>query len=211
MTSVHDPESTLQEVLATKPRPQKLKNLRAIHDLCRAHYDTGSRDFSINTIGKLCEKQGLLKARGLYNGPAADYRKLIEAWGRLAGPAPAKSPVKALASDEYVDKIDDPAIRMLVRTALAERNKLRAQLNTLKSATKVIVDRRPVESGPARLVNLVKGLTESERDAIRKAISATFLERMGWEERKEGQIVNEAGRPIFDPGFATGLRKLVGD
>jgi hypothetical protein len=209
MSVSQHPDAILQKFLAEKPRPQKVKNLHAIHDLCRAQHQVGSKDFSIPTIGKLCEERGILKARGLYNAPLADYRALIDAWAVYAGPATPK-PIKVPATDEYIVRIEDPAIRILVQQVIAERNKLKSQLNTLKAATTVVVDRRPAERGNVdspRAPSL--GLTESERKALEKATSLAFLEAQAWREVELGEIVNARGRTIFDPGFATGLRKLL--
>lgn len=207
MSSQH-PDEVLESFLAQKPRPQKVKNLQAIHDLCRAEYEAGSRDFSVAAIGKLCEQRGLLKARGLYNAPLADYRTLIEAWAAYAGPAPPK-PVKQLATEDYVARIDDPAVRMLVQGVIAERNKLKAQLNTLKAATTLVVDRRPRLELHQSSPKLGGSLTESERQALKNAVSPEFLAEQGWQERDFGEVVNSRGRTVFDPGFVTGLRKLL--
>lgn len=206
---MHSPEQVFQEIRDAGARPQKARNLQEIHALCRAQYESGGRDFSISAIGKLLETRGVMKARGLYNAPAADYRRLIDAWGLLAGPAPVKAQAKAKEKDDYVDRVADPAARMLLRTLIAERNKLQAQLNTLKAASSFIVDRRPVDPSGTVGARSPASLTDSEAKALRKAISADFLRLQGWEEVKLGEIVNSRGRTIFDPGFATGLRKLL--
>lgn len=205
-TTDNHPENVFSELLAKGGRPARQRNLQGIHELCRAQYKAGSRDFSIATIGKLCEQAGILKARGLYNAPLADYRALIEAWGAYAGPAPAK-PVKALASDDYLMRIEDPAIRAIVQGVIAERNKLKAQLNTLKANTTVVVDRRqplPPTSSAAFVP-----FTDSEREALSKAVSPEFLDAQGWREAEFGEIVNSRGHTVFDPGFATAIRKLL--
>lgn len=209
MSVQNDPDVVIQEILATKPRPQKVQALKAIHELCRAHHDSGGRDFSVLAIGKLCEEKGLLTARGLYNSASADHRKLIESWARLAGPAPVKVK-KALSTDEFVMEIKDPVVRMLVQTTIAERNKLKADLNVLRQAKRIEVDRRPlVEDEPVGAIS-ASGLTESERDALKQAVSKQFIEDQGWEERDLGEIVNQRGKTLFAPGFATGVRKLLG-
>jgi|APMI01.1.fsa_nt_gi hypothetical protein len=208
-SSIH-PDAVLQSILETGPRPQKLHRLNAIHEICRVHYEAGERDFSLVTIGALCKRQDVFKApRGLYNEPAADYRKLIAAWGTHAGPAPVRQK-QNLATDEFVQRIEDPAIRLLVQRTISERNKLKNQLDVLKAAKTIIVDRRPVAPSdlqPSREAQL----TDSERQALKKAISETFLRSRGWEETKLGEIITETGRTMFDPGFATGLRKLLGE
>jgi hypothetical protein len=207
--STSHPDRLLEEFLSKNPRPQKVKNLQAIHELCKRQHKIGSRDFSLATIGKLCEKQGILKARGLYNGPLADYRTLIEAWAAYSGPVLSK-PEREVGAEEYLSRIEDPAVRILVQSVFAERNKLRGQLNTLKAATKIVVDRRHTQIGDSNSSNLKEnGLTPSERIALERAVSDEFYNEHGWEEVELGEIVNSRGRTIFDPGFATGLRKLL--
>lgn len=161
------------------------------------------------TIGALCKKQGIFTApRGLYNEAAADYRALIAAWQKHAGPIVVRQR-KTLATDEYVERIDDPAVRILVQRVITERNKLKHQLDVLRAAKPIVVDRRPATPGSSLPAPVVQ-LTDSERQAIEKAISPKFLSSRGWEETKQGEILTELGRTIFDPGFGTALRKLLG-
>lgn len=205
------PDAVLAELLGATPtpRPQKIKSLMAIHEVCQAVFEIGPRDFSLNNIGKLCEKRGILKARGLNNAPAADHRRLIDAWSKFAGPPPAKIRNEGLISEAYVNRIEDPAIRMLVKRDLAELRRIRAQLNTLKSTKLVQIDRRPVHNAQPLVRDSSKVLTDSERSSLRKAISVEFLASRGWQEIELGEIVNDRGKTLFEPGYATGLRKLL--
>jgi hypothetical protein len=206
--AVNHPDVLLAELISKGGRPLRLRNLNSIHEICRSQYEAGSRNISISSIGKLCESAGILKARGLYNAPLTDYRKLILCWSEFTG-TPVNKPVRELASEEYINRIDDPAIRAMVQRAIAERNKLRAQLNTIKSNTKVIIDRRPVHAGIES--ELQPNLTNSERTALTKAISQKFLESNNWREVDLGEIVNSRGMTVFDPGFATAIRKIIGE
>jgi len=49
-----------------------------------------------------------------------------------------------LASADYLMRIEDPAIRSIVEAIVAERDKLRAQVNFLKAHAQVTIDRRPL-------------------------------------------------------------------
>lgn len=206
------PDEVLEGMLAASPRPQKVRNLRSVHEVCKALYEVGPRDYSYSNIGKLSEAKGIMKGRGLYNEAAADYRKLIDAWAHLAGPVPPKLIDRGKASEQYVSQIQDPVIRMLVKRDIAKLNRVTAELNVLKASKTIFVDRRPLAEGAQPLFgNSAKRLEDSERRSLKKAISPDFLKARGWEESKLGEIVNERGRTIFDPGFATGLRKLLGE
>lgn len=216
-TSTVHPDAVLSALLDKGGRSQRLQNLRAIHEICRKQHQAGSRDFSTAAMGKLCEAAGVLKGRALYNAQSSDYRALIEAWAVYAGPALPKAP-KVLASHEYLLRIEDPAIRSLMQAVIVERDKLKAQLNTLKANTKVVVDRRPLggqvvsASGilPQIVMTSAATLTDSERQALQQAVSGDFLESKGWREAAHGEIVTDKGRTVFDPGFATAIRKVLG-
>lgn len=173
--------------------------------------------FSLSTIGRLAEAEGILKGRVLYNMQSADYRKLILSWATYAGP-PTLQPSKPLASHEYLMRIQDPAIRSIMQAIIGERDKLRAEVNLLKSNAQVVVDRRPIGArGPGAAIVLPTTthghdaqLTPSEREALEKAVSADYLDGHGLHESSHGEIVNEHGRTVFDVGFARAIRKILG-
>jgi hypothetical protein len=147
-------------LLAKGGRSNRRANLAKMHEVCRKQHEVGSRDFSVPAIGRLAEAASIMKGRALYNAQSADYRLLIEAWAAYAGPPPAK-PSKILASHEYLMRIEDPAIRSIMQTAITERDKLKAQLNLLKANTQVIGMRpgksstQPERSGHS--VHLIRG------------------------------------------------------
>jgi hypothetical protein len=214
-TNIH-PDAVLESLLAKGGRSNRKANLAKMHELCRKQHQSGSRDFSLPAIGRLAEADGILKGRALYNAQSADYRSLIEAWAAYAGPATPKPP-KTLASHEYLMRIEDPALRSIMQAIIAERDKLKGQINLLKSATKVTVDRRPLgasvssASGAQPVVVLAPSaqLTPSEREALQKAVSATYLEERGLREGSHGEIVNQRGRTVFEVGFARAIRKVL--
>lgn len=217
MTTRIHPDAVLASLLAKGGRSQRQGNLKALHEVCRKQHENDSRDFSIPTIGRLCEAQGILKGRALYNRQSADYRSLMETWAAYAGPPAPKAP-KTLASHEYLMKIEDPAIRSIMQATIAERDKLKAQLNVLKAHTQVTVDLRPLgaeivsnPSGSTAVLAMAAQLTESQREALRKAIAPQFLADQGWREGSRGEILNDKRWPLFDVGFASAIRKVLGE
>lgn len=211
------PNTVLDTLLAKGGRAHRLARLTALHEICRRHQGSGSRDFSLPTIGRLVETEGILKGRVLYNMQSADYRELISAWAMYAGPVTSQS-TKPLASHEYLMRIHDPAIRSIMQTIIGDRDKLRAEVNLLKASTQVVVDRRPIGvRAPGAAIALqtttsghTAQLTPSEREALEKAVSADYLERHGLREGSHGEIVDERGRTVFDVGFARAIRKVLG-
>ena len=212
-TDIH-PAEVLTAILAKGGRSNRRANLTRLHELCRKQHEAGLREFSLSAIGRLVEAEGIMKGRALYNAQSADYRSLIESWAAYAGP-PAPRPSKRLASYEYLMRIDDPAIRSIMQTIVAERDKLKAQLNVLKSNAHVTVDRRPVGtaigSQSVAVFAMAAQFTASEREALQKSISPDYLEERGLREGSHGEIVNERGRTVFEVGFARAIRKVLGD
>lgn len=219
-TSVH-PDEVLQALLDKGPRSQKAANLNALHSICAAQYaikNHAVRDFSLPAIGRICEGNGLFKGRVLYNAASQDYVELIKAWASFSGTPdikPPKKDIKPPAGHVYLLRIDDPAIRSIMQSVIVERDKLRAQLALLKSKSQVVVNRRPLgvtiapgDSG-VPILEIGAQLTESERDALRRAISMGFLTDQGWTVLSDGEIVNDRGRVIYDPGYASAITKVL--
>lgn len=211
------PKAVLEALLAKGGRSTRQKNLEKVYEICSRQYEAGSRDFSVATIGRLIEVANVLKARALYNAPSADYRAVIEAWAVYAGPLPPK-PIKNLASQEYLVRIEDPALRSIMQAIIAERDKLKAQINVLKANAQVTVDRRPLGATiattqgmqPTAVIALSAQLTPTERESLEKAISPEHLTECGLREGSYGEIINERGRTLFDVGFARAIRRVLG-
>ncbi|WP_244306262.1 gamma-mobile-trio protein GmtX [Paraburkholderia lacunae] len=203
--TIDHPDVVLDTLLAKGGRSHRRAKLTAMHEICRKHHESGSRDFSLPTIGRLAETKGILKGRVLYNAQSADYRVLVGAWATLVGQPPPQAS-KPLASHEYLMRINDPAIRSIMQSVIVERDKLKAEVNLLKANTQVIVDRRPVgvrvagapTSPPVMLFGNAEQLTPSEREALQKAISATHLAEQGLREGTHGEIVNDHAQRGLD-------------
>ena len=80
----------------------------------------------------------------LYNKASANFRTLIQAWAAYASDAKPQfsRPCKPVAEDDLLRRIEDPALRALIGIIVAERNRLRAGINTLRSHANIVIDRR---------------------------------------------------------------------
>jgi hypothetical protein len=219
MSAIH-PDEVLK-TLKEGARPQKQRNLDVVHEVCAELHRLGSRDFSLATVGRLSEQRNGVSKGALYNKASADFRTLIQAWAAHGGDAQPKfrGPRKPIAEEDLLHRIDDPALRALIGVLAAERNRLRAELNTLRSHANIVIDRRvlPGEVKAAQngqtvqVLTPTEGLLPLEREALEKAISPKFLEQEGWREGQDGEIRNAKGRKLFEVGFATAIRKLISD
>jgi hypothetical protein len=100
---------------------------------------------------------------------------------------------------------------------IAERNRLRAEINLLKANANIVIDRRVLPgqieiSKEGQIVQVIErggDLSASEKEALVKAISSEFFRQEGWSEGANGEIFNSRGRKLFDVGFANAIRKLT--
>lgn len=217
MSTIH-PDEVLN-TLKSEARPQKQRNLNIVHAVCRELHGLGSRDFSLATVGRLSEDRNGMSRNALYNKTSEDFRTLIGAWDNFAGKTTRKQAAsfKPLAEDDLLRRIDDPALRSLLGGIVAERNRLRGEINLLRANANVVIDRRTLpgqvrvmpEGQVMQVLPALAHLTDSETAALRKAISPAFLHQEGWHEGPEGQIINAKGRTLFDVGFTKGINKLL--
>lgn len=215
MTKRIEPQETLDGLLARKPRPERIKNLRLLHEICAVQAKT-SFDFSLATIGKLSESRGGISYRALYNASSSDYRSLIAAWQEWCDRSGLKPKhIEARITDSLLLKIDDPAVRGLIQGVLSERDRLRAELNLLKSSTILNIDLRAAPQKPPPTQNAtptsqtVFPLTNSERDALSRAVSSTFLAEQGWAQGALGEVKTSSGRLIYWHGYVTAIKKTL--
>jgi len=230
--SKNDPDSVLDSLLAKGGRSNKRAHLSQLHELCRKRYQSGSRDFSLPAIGRLAEAEGILLAgRVLYNAQSTDYRALIEAWATYAGPPTPKSPKahKQPQTYDWVKRIPDPALRSKVLIIIAERDDLKAQLNTIKGATQLDIVQRPGEPMQATLVSRQQPgtftpaprtetpsvlppfseLTRTEREALVNSISPEYLRMRGLQIGDGGEILDKTERTVFGIRFVNAVRKML--
>ena len=208
----------LLEQLKANANTRKQKNLDLIHAVCREQYERGSKDFSVATISRIAQERGGPATSTIHNKTGDDFKGLIKAWASHTGGLTRK--VRKTTNNpvwDVLDRIPDPAVRSVMGAVLAENKKLRGEVNLLKQHSQIVIDYRDKSgdsSGATRTGEYLPadvGLTESEREALRHAISEKLLQDEGWKEDKHGRILTEKGSPIFKIGFATAIRKILGE
>jgi len=167
------------------------------------------KDFSIATIGKKCELAGIFKARILYNASESDFQTLIKAWANFSGPFPSVPDPVPSKTQQLLERIQDRAIRSSIQYIITDRERLKVENNLLRSKVEITIDRRPTESSPRWPSSSRITLTESEIDALKQAISQTFISDQGWKEGEHGEVHTLAGRLVFDVGYTIAIRKIL--
>lgn len=218
------PDTVREAIAATAVHPAKRRNLDLIHQVCQERQKTGSKDFSLRSIGEAVEARGGLTAKALSNPQSLDYRHLIEAWRTYSGSGAQKMAAEDDSADRLTRNIGDAATRIVVMQLMRERDKLRGEVNILKSQTKLVIDKRPT-SPPTEVpltpdgtmtlqVPAVPALNALERESLAHAVSSELFRAEGWSEEKNGRVVRDLGggrtRTVFKPGFTTAVRKLLG-
>lgn len=196
---------------------RKVRTLHLLYTLLKEQSLESKPDYSIATIGKLSEKRGGPSAQSIRNRGGADYRRLIEAWVHSKGTTTRKPrssdtalPTKA---EDLLAKINDPALRAVVGSIIAERNRYLAEMKVLKAQTEFVIDLRSMNAGQPRhfesTVSIMDVLTDLEREALVYAASPEMLLDNGWTTSESGRVKNSAGRTVLKAGFLSATSKLV--
>ncbi len=215
------PEEVLKTLLSKQHRRDKEDKLQRLHKLCSLEYGRGAnrRDLSLSNMSKIAESDGLFRARTIYNVQSEDYRTLIHAWDSFTGKSPEKIASRKIEGHkryDFLQKIEDPAVRSLCQIGLMERDKFLAELNMVKSETEIVIDMRPAASIPpntgADLLPFadILNLTESELRSLESAIDPSTWSERQWRLGTAGEVVDRHERFIFLPGFVTAISKILG-
>ena len=218
-----DPNQTLAELKAAAGK-RAHRNLDVVHEVCRTIHVTpatsGSRDYSLATVGRKTQERGGPTLNTLYAPLGKRFRTLIAAWAAWAGTTMKKPPrpVDERSEDgDLLRAIKDPALCSMIGFRLAEAKRCRAELDTLKANTKLVIDRRPRDG--TRLANGQQvlqllgpspELLPTERDALQIVASAAWLARHGYVAGPDGEVLARNGATVLPIGFLTAVRKLAG-
>lgn len=209
------------EDLRAQATTRQAKSLTTLNAVLKAQYDAGEHNFSIAEIARLSAARGGPTAQTIRNKTGLVFRQLIEAWAAQAGvtmKAPANILVKGnkVPKDyDLLQKIPDPALRAVFGQIIAERNRFRNELNTLKAHSELVIDRRPVrqveqaaENGAVQVLPALN-LNDMEINALKAAISNEFFESREWNVSPAGQVKDENKREIYKHGYVNAIKKIL--
>ncbi|ENP8454857.1 gamma-mobile-trio protein GmtX [Photobacterium damselae] len=214
MDSVVDPEIILEELCAEATKRTE-SALRVLHQVLYEQSQKEPLDFSIVTVGKYSKELGGPSTQTIRNRTGKHFQQLIEAWAAYSGttrkkPLSVRQKQLLNSNDQHIlDSIDDPVIRAVVGSLIAERNKYRDQLNVMKANSNIVIDRTQKASQQQSVVKSKSQLTPLEAEAIRAAISDKFMEKMGWVVMPTGQVKDTDGGEVYLRGYVNVLSKLL--
>lgn len=211
------------EDLKSKANAQQAKSLTMLHGVLAEHFEAGERNYSIAEIARLSVSKGGPSASTIRNKTGLCFRQLIEAWATKAGlsmkkPINLKLKSNSIPKDnELLCRIDDPAVRAVFGMIIAERNRFRNELNTLKANSEFVIDRRPnkttihVKSSEddVQVIPSLRGvLNEMEVAALQAAVADDFFDRQSWRVSKAGQVKNDGGE-LYKHGYVNAIKKVL--
>lgn len=197
-------------------------SLDRLNQTLKDHYESGIKDFSITTIGRVSKENGGVGYHSIRATVNKHFRDLIEAWAARAHTTtkkPQVTPSKNTGQDyRLLERIDDTALRALFGQIIRERDRYRSEANMLKNQTKIIIDKRVTtfnksqpESGVEGLLSSNNICSDNELKALQCVLGEEWLESLGFRSNALGQVKDEYGTEILPRGFLTGLRKLLGE
>lgn len=212
MDSQVNPNILLEE-LCSMATSRTEAALRTLHGVLEKQSQVVPLDFSIATVGRLSSEQGGPSTQTIRNRTGKHFQQLIEAWAAYAGTT-TKKPLSIRqkqilnSNDQHVlNSIDDPVIRAVVGSLIAERNKYRDQLNVLKANIDIVIDRS--KSVTSRTSFGGTNLTRMEIEALKTAISDEFMDSQCWVVMPTGQVKNEDGTEVYKRGYVNAISKII--
>lgn len=217
---VHPDELLVQLKGTTGKRAHR--NLDLVHEVCREIFnsDDAGKDYSLASVGRQTEKRGGPALNTLYAPLGKHFRAVIKGWAEWDGTRATKAsrpPTAANDHEEILRAIKDPVVCSLVGFRLAEARRWKAELDTIKANTQLVIDQRPRDgraTGARACVSQILGsscdLLPTERDALEIVASEAWLTRNGLAEGADGEVVARNGVVVLPIGFLPAIRRIIG-
>jgi hypothetical protein len=206
-----DPEALCQQLSQTATTRTR-KSLEIIHDVCRDLRRSGATDFSYATIARHSKKRGGVGERSIYNPTRSGkiYRAQIDAWARNGTDSVQKKPQRPISNDwGLLDAIEKPSVRAEVSILLSRVSKLEGQVAEFRQAAN---KDRVIHLNSNSAVPYASELTEDERNALRQAISPSFLSQQNWVLDKSDDIrTARSGARVLPREYVNAIRRVLGE
>ncbi|MGY2398465.1 gamma-mobile-trio protein GmtX [Pseudomonas sp. SDO5271_S396] len=201
--STISPQTIYDRLIGQSIDSRRKRSLAAVHEACGLLHERGSTDFSYKNIVNLGKDRGLPipGEKSIVNSTGVHYRELIQAWKLTSVPSRPKA-----RTDDWIDHISDPVVRMSVTLLAKELRALKA-----KDARKSQQSSAPIILGvvAGQAVSKQLRLNGAELESLKAAIDPARLGLVGLTIGQRGEILDGAGRQVHKPGFRDAIEKIL--
>lgn len=204
LTTPHD---TYERLINEANDARRKRSLNSLNEVCRLLYERGSSDFSYKTIITLGQDRGLSVPgeKSIINATGAHYRELIQAW-KLS--SVARKTNKKAAPNDWIERIDDPVLRLSVALLAKELRAIKAKIARQGKASgePIYLSSTQFQS---KYMSGHPNLNPAELDALKSSIDPSVLSPLGYSIGSRGEVVDAKGRKIHKPGFRDAIEKIL--
>jgi hypothetical protein len=195
------PEELLDK-LKEKATTRTCKTLDAIYEVCKEQEQRGLEDFSIATVAKLGHKRGVPKAQSIRNKTGEPYRALLQCFSD--NHQGGKVRVEQRGEDDWIEEIDNPKHKLLVRIQAAELAAANKKLRDfVPPGTRIEVRDFQNEAHEER------SLSKQERRALEYIISDEFLGKWEFSITEYGEFVDSSGNVVMRVATKDAIKKAL--
>jgi|APLak6261663543_1056040.scaffolds.fasta_scaffold01508_2 hypothetical protein len=200
------PQETLDSLKNTT-NSRSHRALDAIYEICTEQIEMGESDFSFSTIAKLGEKRHVPKAQSIRNKTGEPYRTLINSFAKSCNNKSLKKSLRVnTTEDEWIERIKDANIKLLVKIQAAELKNAQRLIKEFLPINKVI----EVNDFPGRKENKENdALSSLERNALEYLLTPEFLEKEKLTIGKRGEMTNANGKVTFRIATVDAIKKAL--
>lgn len=202
------PQETYERLINEASDARRKRSLDALNEVCRLLHERGSSDFSYKTIITLGQDRGLSVPgeKSIVNATGAHYRELIQAWklNSVAG----KNTRKKVVSDDWIEKIDDPVLRLSVALLAKELRAIKAKIARQEKTSGAPIYLGAAQA-PSQHTSKQPNLNAPELDALKAAIDPSVLSPLGFSMGSRGEMIDAKGRTVHKPGFRDAIEKIL--
>ncbi|RJG13653.1 hypothetical protein D3879_10600 [Pseudomonas cavernicola] len=198
------PQETFARLINDASDIRRKRSLEALNEVCELLHQRGSPDFSYKTIVTLGKDRGLPVPgeKSIVNSTGEHYRELIQAWKHISIQGVISSKP---SQSNWIDKIEDPVVRMSVQLLAKELRALKAKAarQSYHSAPIYLGGQAGHEAPSPPQYN------EMELMALKAAIDPETLAPLGLSIGSRGEVIDSKGRTVHKPGFRDAIEKVL--
>ncbi len=194
------PEAMLEHLRKTVTSNRTIRTLETVYEVCLEHKKRGETDFTYAMIARVGEKRGIPRVQSIRNKTGEPYRLLINSFRDSLLPIQKEKSTPAKSAD-WIDNIENPNLRLLVKVQEAELKKAQRQLREIKPLPDTITVND--------YIKLEQRFNSSERTSLEYLLSDEFIkDNEGVAHGSRGDLYG-GERRLFKPGTFDAIRKAL--